>query len=267
MTIHHAMPRAEYDALDAVNWSTLRHLGKSPLAYDHALNRPGTDSAAMRLGRAAHLAVLEPERFRSHCVVFDGARRGKAWEEFQEEHIGAEILSDEEHATATMISLSVQSHPVARELLRWGRAEVSVVADIEGTRCKGRLDWLGSGGVIVDLKTTRSSCHPRSFARTALAYEYHGQAAFYSLLAEAAGGEPTVFSFIVVESVAPFEVAVYRVSSDVMTLGKERVRELLAKRAQVLSGERFGHEYPGTLELTFPSWAYGSEGDALEGCE
>jgi len=261
------MTRAEYDAFDAVNWSTLRHLNKSPLAYDHACSRPRTDSAAMRLGRAAHIAALEPERFRSDCVIYDGVRRGKAWDSFQEEHADREVLTDDEHATATCIALSVQSHPVARELLRSGRAEVSMVAELDGTPCKGRFDWIGPASVIVDLKTTRSSCHHRSFARSALTYDYHGQAAFYDALARASGLEPSAFVFIVVESVAPFEVCVYRVSPDVMELGRSMVRDLLRKRTECAFLQQFSHEHLGTLELTFPSWAYGDDGDALEGCE
>jgi exodeoxyribonuclease VIII len=267
MTIRHEMTRAEYDALDAVNWSTLRHLNKSPLAYDHACSRPRTDSAAMRLGRAAHMAVLEPERFRSDCIVYDGVRRGKAWDAFLEENADREVLTEEEHAQAMCISLSVQSHPVARELLSLGRAEVSLVADLDGTPCKGRLDWIGRGSVIVDLKTTRSSCHPRSFSRSALTYDYHGQAAFYTMLAKQCGLEPSAFCFIVAESVAPYEVAVYRVSPDVMELGRDMVRSLLNRRAECFLERGWGHEHLGTLELTFPSWAYGDDGDALEGCE
>lgn len=262
--ILHTCTRAEYDALDAVNWSTLRHLAKSPLAYDHACSRPRTDSAAMRLGRATHMAVLEPERFRAECVVYDGVRRGKAWDAFAEEHAAFEVLTEEEHAHSVCISLSVQSHPVARELLSLGRAEVTLVAELEGTPCKGRLDWLGRGSVIVDLKTTRSSCHPRSFARSALTYDYHGQAGFYDALARACGLEPSAFVFVVAESVAPHEVAVYRVSADVMELGRDMVRSLLTRRAAVSD---WTHEHLGTLELTFPLWAYGDDGDALEGCE
>ena len=163
--IYRAQPRQEYDAIQAVNWSTLKALAKSPAAYDHALSKERTDSATFRLGRLCHMAVLEPDRFAVDVAVFDGpTRRGKAWDEFQTANSGcSEIVSEPEYMTAIAVAASVAHHPTASELLRAGISEVSMTGEVHGVQCKGRLDHIGPASLITDLKTSQN-CHPRAFS-------------------------------------------------------------------------------------------------------
>ena len=59
----------DYFAADAVNASTLKHLGRSALhckAAMTATDRPDTE--AQKVGRLIHCAVLEPERFAAEYV-------------------------------------------------------------------------------------------------------------------------------------------------------------------------------------------------------
>jgi exodeoxyribonuclease VIII len=58
-----------YADIEAVNWSSLKHMSVSPLHYQHRLKNPQPSSAAMRMGTAIHCALLEPERFRDTYLV------------------------------------------------------------------------------------------------------------------------------------------------------------------------------------------------------
>lgn len=98
-----------YRQLPAVNFSTLKVMGVSPLHYRHAVERPQSEpSDAMILGSATHKAVLEPDEFGEDFVVwtgpklpanfvtYEGRRTGPAWTAFQEAHAGTTILTPKE---------------------------------------------------------------------------------------------------------------------------------------------------------------------------
>src|SRR6185312_15116930 len=94
-SVLHGLARAAYDRIDAVNWSKLKLMLKSPAHYRHNLLQRGGDSDAKRRGRVTHLSVLEPQRFQSDCVVWDGGpRRGKDWEKFKKAHADVEIVTE-----------------------------------------------------------------------------------------------------------------------------------------------------------------------------
>ena len=67
------IPRAEYQAIAAINWSAIEGGfidGEfSPLHYKHAIAQPDEETDAMREGTALHMALLEPERFERDVVV------------------------------------------------------------------------------------------------------------------------------------------------------------------------------------------------------
>ena len=56
------MSDRDYRALEAVNYSTLKHIRKSPKHYLHALENPDTSTNYSML-RAIHALVLEPFSF------------------------------------------------------------------------------------------------------------------------------------------------------------------------------------------------------------
>lgn len=258
------MQREEYDAIDAVNWSTLKHLGKSPAHYLHAITTPGEDTDARQRGRVTHLAVFEPERFRRDVVVYPDRRAGKEWQAFALKNEGKEIITPRMFEAATAIANAARNHPLAAKYLAGGASERTVrwtyrspeIAHLEvfELACKGRLDFVAEAGAIVDLKSTRDGS-PTGFAREVLRYEYHAQAAFYVDGYEAETGVRLPFLFVAVEATAPFVTQVYRLPEDVLELGRERYRQLLA-HLNVCRRERRWPGYAETeMELVLPPWA------------
>jgi hypothetical protein len=254
---------AEYARINAINWSTLREIGRSPLHYRYLLEHGRADTATLALGRAVHTAVLEPERFGLEYVVFGGPRRaGKEWEAFKTANEGVTILKADEYAEAVAMRDAVHRHKGAMSYLVGGAAEQTVTwtERINGMdlACKARPDYLGRA--IADLKTSKDA-GASAFGRTAARFGYHCQLAWYRRGVRAALGRELDMVLVAVESAAPYDVAVYRVTEDQMYAADDAINDLLLQVAACRRSDRWpgAQEEEGPLEL--PSWALDGDGD------
>lgn len=267
-----------YRDLDAVNWSALKQLQRSPAHYRHELTRGGADSDAMKLGRAVHTAVLEPEVFLARFVTFTGERRaGKEWESFKAKSEGREVLTAAQAHEVHALQSAVRSSSVAAPFLAGGKREVSLLwnhkqADItsEGTvlspgyrvACKGRLDYLCEEG-IVDLKTCRDAS-PDAFSAAAWRLGYLGQAAFYVDGYKAATGREVPYTIVAVEKFPPFAVAVYSFPREVLEEGRDLYRALLDVLAECRRSDRWpGYQNDTVQPLQLPRWARASDDEDI----
>ena len=254
----------DYNALDAVNWSTLKALRDSPLHYRHVLANPRPDSDTFRLGRATHCAVLEPDRFALDFVVWTGGRRaGKDYDAFCAAVGDRTMLTEDQYATALAIRDAVRSCPLAMPLLKSGRPELSVKWTDEptGLACKGRMDWLAPDGVIVDLKTARS-IESRAFGQQSGKLGYHNQLAFYAdgVVGADMHSYPRAV-IIAVESAPPHDVAVYEVEAPALGLGRDENRRLLDRLAECRASGIWPGRYTEPQSLHLPAWMFG-DGEA-----
>lgn len=254
-----------YEKIEAVNFSTLKDLRRSAAHYRHSLLHPREDTDAMRMGRCIHAATLEPDRFQSRCALWTGLKRaGKKWEKFCDDNGGREILRKAEWDQCLAVQRAVRSHPAAADLLKSGRAEVTIEwADSEtGIKCKARIDYLADA--ISDLKTCKDAS-PVTFGRTAWRLAYHTQAAWYQEAVRAATGRLLPFSFIAAEVEEPHVVQVYNVPEHVLDIGREEFRGLL----RALAAYRERDQWPGysddgaALELSLPRWAVDADEENL----
>lgn len=255
----------EYRSIDAVNWSTLKYALQSGLSYHHHLTAPCPETDAMRLGRATHTAVFEPDRLLHEYVIWDGGRRaGKEWTDFQAMHEGRTILKPDEYDTAIAIRNAVRGHKAAAKLLRSGQAECTLTWTDQdtGLACKSRLDWLAKSA-LVDLKTTRD-IEARAFGRHAATMLYHCQFAFAAMGLQS-HGLPTVVKIIAVESEPPHDVAVYELNEDVLWAGEVKVRQALETVRACRKAHKWPGRYPNEIGLMLPSWDFPTddETDAL----
>jgi exodeoxyribonuclease VIII len=258
------MTRSEYEAIPAVNWSTLKHLGKSPAHYLHNLTDPGEDSDARQRGRVLHLAVFEPERLTREVVVYPERRAGKEWQAFSAAHAGKEIVNSRTWDNVCAISKAARTHPMAAKYLAGGRGEQTVtwthksppIADLPSWQfaCKGRIDFLADCGFLVDLKSTRDAS-PSGFGRECMRYEHHAQLAFYRDGYEAMTGVRLPVVIVAVEAAAPHVVQVYRVGEDALELGRERYASLLAQLRVCREESRWDGYAGAEMELELPHWA------------
>lgn len=255
-----------YRRIDAVNWSSLKHMGTSPRHYQHALNNPPAESDAMRLGTAMHIAVLEPAEWSKRIAVWEGGtRRGKAWEAFQEASSGKTVLRPQDVDKVLAMAESIRSNESIRPYLYGdGTNERTLIWDDPdtGLACKGRLDRVADDvrgmRVLADVKSARS-LDERTFTRALVDLGYHGQAAFYAD-GLAARGEPVdKVVILAVESAPPFDSGVFVLDEDALYAGQCLYRKHLDRLAECrASGKwpgRFQHEHI----LRLPEWAYPEE--------
>lgn len=252
-----------YRNVRALNWSTLKHIAKSPKHYRHKLHNPSPDSAAYRLGRATHAAILEPDRFASDWTVYGGRRAGKAWQDFRQENQGLEVLNDREHEQATLMAKHVQESPSCAARLEDGWAERSifwaeeVAGFAEPVGMKARLDWVyrdGDSFVLLDVKTARDIT-PRVFGSAAGRYLYHGQIAHYLAgLQRIVGGAPVRAELLVVETEQPYDCGVFKLDAAAIECGALRRAQMLTRLAECQAADH----WPGVLDepqwLELPEW-------------
>ena len=75
----------EYNEIDAINWSTLKHIQRSPAHFKYLLDNPPKQTAAQSFGVAVHEAILEPDKFQENYIIApDLDKRTKAYKEWAE---------------------------------------------------------------------------------------------------------------------------------------------------------------------------------------
>jgi hypothetical protein len=265
----------DYENIAAHNWSSIKHIGVSPLLYRWRLAHPEPKKPAFTFGGAVHTAVLEPEHFDSRYAVFkdeeevdDGEggkrtkkkqRRGKGWEAWQKDNPGREALKPNEMDRVRAIAGAVLGHRVAAGLLRGGRREEAVTwTDAEtGLPCKGRLDYIRPE-LFCDLKTTRDPS-PVKFGQSCHNYGYVGQVAFYHDGAVAARLIPGAHRpyLIAAQTSGPYDVAVYQLTEADLQLGRRIYRSLLRTIVQCTDSGIWPGVAPDLSALVLPPWAEG----------
>lgn len=268
-SIRSGVPWDDYLALPGASITRLKELRRSPLHYRHRLQHP-KETPSLVLGRAAHCAVLEPERYAADHAVWDrrtaggnaAPRNGQWWEAFKLENAGRTIITADEHADAMGMQRAIRSNPDAMKLLGSGEAEVTMQWMADGIACKGRVDWLTryeDRPALVGLKSARD-CRPRLFGRQAANLGYHLQWSFYlDGYKTITGGEHARVFEIVVEPEAPYAVVVYEVPDEVLQQGFEEYSELLELLAECERSNHWPGPAPGIQTLELPSWVYGEE--------
>lgn len=253
------MTRAEYDRIDAVNFSTLKAMADSPAHYRARLAEPVEETDAMRLGSAVHALALEPHTFADAFAVWPGGRRaGKEWDAFVADLDGRTPLTADQMTTALDMADSIRR--AVGDMATRGRAEASFVwTDAEtGIDCKARVDWVGPAGLI-DIKTCQST-DPRVFAANAARYLYHAQLAwYYDGIAAATGETPRAAYLVGVEKAPPYDVGVFELDAQALALGRVTYRRWLSRLAEC----RSRGEWPGRCSvvqpLALPAWAFLAE--------
>lgn len=242
---------AEGDAMRPVNFSTLKHIGKSPAHYQLALTAKREDTDAMRFGRCLHLAVLEPERYRAEVTTWEGTRRGRTWDEWRIANPG-DYLTPDERTDVDGMANSVRGSASIRPYLA-GRAEVSLDWEFDVVECRGRVDLISDAGPVLDLKSA-ADASPEAFGRVAWSFDYVAQMAWYSDGLRTLEGTQRRAALLAVEKSAPYACALYVLDDAQMEIGRQVYRRWLKTLTECrASGKWAGYE--GVQYLRLPRWA------------
>lgn len=220
---------------DPVHFTSLRNFSRSPLHYRHAVESSRVPTAAMRFGTIVHKLLLGGE-----LTVYDGTRRGKAWDEFKARYpSGTEIVTADERDRAGACANAIDEHPFAGRLLA-GTLETEILWDCLGRRCSSRPDVVGDD-FVTELKTA-STTQPGRFEGGCLRLAYHAQLAFYADAVRVATGKELHKAYIVgVESAPPYAVTVLRLTPRTLLEGRKLCRSWME---QLLNCEASG-QWPG----------------------
>lgn len=257
--IHYDIPEQEYHDSSRLSASQIVAGLRSLAHMKYEMDNPRPDTPAFLFGRAVHAAVLEPESFEHRytfsgdcaAIITSGARKGEAC------GAGGKVRVDGEwrcgrHMTGgggdaydlpaqTIIPVAdwdacmairdkVYNNPWASAMLAQAKSEVSVYWNDPNTdlECRARPDALNLDvGAHVNLKTTLDASHGvMGFQRDFFKYNYHVSFAHYDngLLMN----DRVVDHYaLAVEKNPPYEVSVFRVTRDVLTVGRTKLNEIM----------------------------------------
>jgi hypothetical protein len=218
---------------------------------------PSPSSAALDLGTACHLALLQPERFDDLVAVAPNVDRrtkvGKeVWAEFQAETEGLTILKMDQMEVVERVRSAVLASPRAVDLLESDGPVETPIQFVDGhtfVNCKALPDKVATErGIVVDLKTTTDSS-PKGFAKSVANFGYAIQAAHYLEATEL-----NRFVWIAVETVAPFAVHLYEMDPESLARARAMRLETIAEIQTAEANGEWGLRPTEIETLNLPAW-------------
>jgi len=181
------------------------------------------EAEARGLDWRSRCAVAPPE-----VLTSNGQRRGNAFTAWKESlPAGAIECSVADFVKVADIIESLREHKIANQLLESIKhTQYSVFwTDEDGHDRKARPDGLNDDEWF-DLKTTSSEFSKLKYSFREFAYNW--QAAWYTDAAIAAGWKPFRFRFIVVQTFAPYDVAVFSLEDEAIENARHEIKKTLA---------------------------------------
>lgn len=212
------------------------------------------DSAAYRIGRAAHSRILEGRAAYEAAFALGGpinpqtrkpfgsnTQAFSKWANAQ----GKPVLSHEQVELVENLASGVSMNPEALDLLLYGRSEGVLRREYCDLPCQIRIDWTHPHRGIVDFKT----CDDLTwFEADAKRYRYVHQMAFYQAVLAQAIGEQVPVHIIAVEKKEPFRCGVWRITDPALATAR---RENEAAIRRLLSCQVRGDWPTGYEEIRF----------------
>ncbi len=233
-----------------LSYSSLKAFGKSPNHYLQYINREQVTTPAMIKGSAFHCLTLEPLKFNEQYAVAPKVdRRTKAgketWANFSSENEAKEIITTQDYHDIVKMSEGFYGYEHSASLIT-NEVEEHIKGKIEGLEFHGYADIVGDY-FIADLKSCQDAS-PDKFMRDAFNYDYDLQAAIYLELTK-----KDRYYVIPIESSAPYNVAVYEMSQEMIEAGRKKLFQLIEKFKE---WDGMPETYSQKIELlTLPAWA------------
>lgn len=242
--IYPSLSFADYLALPGYGSSDLRAMRVGPPAMvPWRKSNPREASDSMRLGTAAHCAILEPDAFNDRFSfkpegMSFATKDGKAWRASQG---GKLILTHDESNLVVGIAESFALKTAASSALAAATArEASIIWPSQGVTLKGRPDWYDSTHVY-DLKVTRHA-NERSASFRAWSEGWSHQLAHYRDGLAFEDGKTRGGRLVLINPEPPHAVYLIEVKPDTLDLLSLENERAVARIAEC---ERSG-VWPGT---------------------
>lgn len=168
---------------------------------------------------------------------------------------GRQVLTQQQYDRAERMAKAVKANPAAMQLIDDSGKELSVIAEINGVLCKGRVDGL-NGSTMWDVKTTNDIARHR-FGQTAANLKYVLKMAFYLRLLSAVGIEIDRVVLIAIQDSIPREDGGYNEAPDCCVYEIP----MIALENQMSSIDRLLNEYVDCMSSN--QWPGCSDGDLV----
>lgn len=232
-------------------------------------------SPAQLLGQAVHTLALEPGQFSRRFAVApdcngrttEGRQRKAAFALASKDQ---DVIMPDQHERASMAADALSADPWWSSFMAsTPQCEPAVEWTDHGVPAKAKLDALLLDPIeqenrLVDLKTFEPSGIGRYAGRMptkevwvnrVIEYGYHRQAAWYLSGVNDKHGVRPVFYHVVVVTVEPFLVFVYRLPEELLLLGlEENTSDVLAIKACYQTGDWRCRERKQVTTLSVPRW-------------
>jgi hypothetical protein len=281
--VYRATPMSTYHRWDAVSNSRLSRIARSPAHLKAYLEEPSEDTLALKIGRAIHVAILEPDDFtRQYATAEKCTASKKSGERCSNNgiayfaadgwrcgvHPGSGPfdlsrvpLSPKDYAVCMGARDAVHAHQSARHIVeRLTEREMSLVwTDPEtGEKVKARFDGYApdvDDGVVIDVKSTEDA-REWAFAKSIHTYGYHRQGAIYLDGAAAHRLPVRHYVIIAIEKDRPNALIVYRLTPGSIEQWQLEVRSHMRRYAEC----RRRNEWPAYTEdvqdISIPDYAF-----------
>jgi len=237
------MNQQEYNKIEAMNFSGLKHFLKSPKHYIRWKNEGDEDKPEFRMGRAVHVLVLEgydvfQKQFAVAPVCDRRTKQGKLdWENFMIENAGKDFLSAEDFVTARNVADAFRQNDWFKSMSDPADIVVEqvMVGEIHGVKFKGRLDLYNKNSkCIIDVKTMRDTPTYSEVEHTMNKHRYTLQEVIYRELAEQNDMEVKDFWFGFAEKEEPNSLGFYGSGAERIAEEYSRLRNYceIIKRCQ-----------------------------------
>jgi hypothetical protein len=249
-----------YKKIDAINASAIKKGAKSMLKMRLAMAmQEFKDSPAMRWGRICHSAILEPASFVENVKVCDLSKNLNAYKAIIEAATNPDtVLSTAEIKKVEAMRAAFRANKDAMDAIKDMTFEFTLQweSDTYGA-AKARVDGIRRD-TILEYKTTKDAIE-RVFFSTAVKLGYDMAAGWYRHGAKVGVVvDNPAYVFIVQETDAPYEVAVYEAPQTFLEIGYAKA-ESIAKRYRECerTGIWTGIQHGGRAELVLPDWYVG----------
>jgi hypothetical protein len=218
-------------------------------------------SAAMELGSAIDALIfggVAPVEIPPDMLAANGAKNGKAWQQFRDEYAGRVLLKPHEMAVVSRCVANILAHPKAAAILKFeGQAQRPIVwtDEITGQPMRSLLDYHAPPLFVCDLKSSVSS-DPAAFARRAYDLGHVRQAEMYLRASEQLTGARHTFVWIVVATEPPYTVETLIPDAASLAHAAIENRDALDRFAECKAAGVWRRSSWGRLtEITAPKWA------------
>lgn len=225
-------------------------------AHFHVLEPKET--TAQEFGTVLHLAVLQPEIYKTQVEVIpasvlskSGSKAGKAWAEYKAEADARKIIPIKAETRLAvenaMNEIILPRNDPAAELLFGGKSEYSFfwredpLMSFYPSKC--RPDHLPGDRTITDLKATESA-NRYQFERVCELLKYHWSAAITARGVSAVTEEThVVYNFVVVERTPPYGIMCYYADAGQIALAWAQMGRFLESLTWCLTNDKWA-TYP-----------------------